>query len=100
RSIVTPQELTAMTPVNRMNANYAKIWGPKGENRFWGSAGTYRVEGDKITFVRRVISLEPYMVKVNEVTETIVRLDREMYVTRSAPDANGVVREFVSRRLD
>jgi hypothetical protein len=100
RPIVTPQELSAMSPADRMAANYAKIWNEAGGNRFWGSAGTYRVKGDTITFVRRVISLEPHMVRVNETSELITRLDREMYITRSAPDANGVVREFVSRRVD
>jgi hypothetical protein len=100
RPIVTPQELSAMSPADRMAANYAKIWNETGGNRFFGSAGTYRVKGDTITFVRRVISLEPYMVRLNETSEVITRLDREMYITRSAPDASGVVREFVSRRVD
>ena len=100
RPIVTQQQFAGMSQPDRMAANYAKIWDERGQNRFWGSAGTYRLHNDSITFVRRTISLEPWMVKVNEVTEMIVRLDRGAYVTRSKPDSNGVVREFVSRRVD
>jgi hypothetical protein len=100
RPIVTPDQLAGMPAADRIAANYGKIWNESGGTRFWGSAGTYRLDDDKITFVRRVISMEPHMVKVNEATETIVRLDREMYITRSAPDKEGVVTEFVSRRVD
>jgi hypothetical protein len=100
RAVVTAEQLAAMSPDERMAANYAKVWNERGGNRFWGSAGTYRVRGDTITFVRRVISQEPWMVRVNEASEIIVRLDREMYITRSVPDADGESQEFVSRRVD
>jgi hypothetical protein len=98
RRNVTPAELAAMPPAARRTANYAKIWNDSAQTRFWASAGKYRLVDDKL-HVTRTLSIEPYMVGFSSV-ETVVRLDRDTYIYHSPPDAEGVIREYVHRRID
>jgi hypothetical protein len=107
RRNTTPAELAALSPEERMRRNYEKIWEPvarstaKGATdgtRYWASGGKYHVSGDTIK-IWRSLSIEPSMVGYYS-NEFIVRVDRDTYVYRSAPDAQGVVHEYVHRRLD
>lgn len=107
RRNTTPAELAALSPAERMRRNYEKIWDPAvrstaqsatGGTRYWASAGKYHVAGDTLK-IWRSLSIEPGMVGYYS-NEFIVRVDRDTYVYRSAPDAQGVVHEYVHRRLD
>ncbi|MBI4421769.1 MAG: hypothetical protein HY560_13165 [Gemmatimonadetes bacterium] len=99
RPVVTPDELARLAPEDRMLANYRKVWDDQHRPVFWASGGTYRVEDGKFIVEPRVMSIEPWMVGVSGV-EPIVRLDRQSYIYRSPPDAAGVIRETVHRRIE
>jgi hypothetical protein len=98
RTNIAPDSLAKLAAGARRAANYAKIWNDAGQTRFWASAGTYRLVDDKLNLTR-TLSIEPYMVGYNSV-ETIVKLDRDTYVYHTTPDAAGVIREYVHRRID
>ncbi len=107
RRNTTPAELAMLSPEERMRRNYEKIWEPvarsnaKGAtdgNRYWASGGKYHVSGDTIK-IWRSLSIEPSMVGYYS-NEFILRVDKDTYIYRSAPDAKGVVHEYVHRRLD
>ncbi len=98
RKVTTPQELAALSPAARHDDKYRTMYDVNHQLRFWGSGGSYRLEGNRMHYTN-LLSIEPYQVQLGGV-ETVTRLDSTSYVYRAVPDRNGVVREFTHRRLD
>lgn len=92
------ERMARLDPAARRAARAAALWTDRDDPRFWASAGEYRIVGTQFR-IRRVMSIDPAQATMESVDE-IVRLDRTTYVYRSRPDRDGVVREYVHRRVE
>jgi hypothetical protein len=74
------------------------MWNAAGQWRFWGSGGTYWLDGDRMLYTN-LISIEPYQLQLGGV-EKIIYINDTAYAYHSTPDREGVVREYTHKRLD
>ncbi|MBI4503573.1 MAG: hypothetical protein HY700_20725 [Gemmatimonadetes bacterium] len=93
-----PAESARLSAEARRKENYDKMWNEAGQWRFWGSGGTYWLDGDRM-FYANLISIEPYQLHLGGV-EKIIYVNDTAYAYQSTPDKDGVVREYAHRRLD
>jgi hypothetical protein len=91
-------ELAKLPSAARRTENYNKMWNAAGQWRFWGSGGTYWLDGDRMLYTN-LISIEPYQLQLGGV-EKIVYVNDSAYAYQSTPDRDGVVREYTHKRLD
>ena len=105
RSGPTRAEFGKLPLEARRKANYAKMWNQAGQPgaptagwRFWGSGGTYWLDGDTFYYTN-LISIEPSQVQLGGV-EHVIYVNDTAYAYHSLPDKDGVVREYTHRRLD
>ena len=94
----TPADFAQLSPAVQYEENQAKMWDQDGQGRFWGSGGTYSLDGDRMEYTN-VISIEPYQVQMGGV-EKIVYVNDTAYAYHTVPRAGEAVREFTHRRLD
>ena len=101
----TPAELARLSPAARKKANYDKMFTAGGQPgaptagwRFWGSGGSYWLDGDKMYYTN-LISIEPSQLQLGGI-EQIIYINDTAYAYHTLPDANGVVQEYTHRRLD
>jgi hypothetical protein len=93
-----PAEFAKLSRDARWKENYAKMFDDRGAWRFWGSGGTYWIEGDKMYYTN-IISIEPSAPHLGGI-EKIIYVDDTSYVYHSMPDKDGVVHEYYHKRLD
>src|SRR6185295_2224672 len=75
-----------------------KMRNDAGQWRFWGSGGTYWLDGNRMLYTN-LVSIEPYQLQLGGV-EHIQYINDTAYVYHSVPDKDGVVHEYTHRRLD
>ena len=93
-----PAEFAKLAPAAKWKENYAKMWNDAGQWRFWGSGGTYWLDGNRM-FYTNLVSIEPYQLQLGGM-ENILYINDTTYAYRSTPDKDGVVHEYTHRRLD
>src|SRR5215472_7564950 len=65
-----PAELARLSSDARWRENYEKMWDGAGQWRFWGSGGTYWLDGDRM-FYTNLISIEPYQLQLGGIEKVL-----------------------------
>ena len=94
----TPAEFAPLSPREKSAENRAKMWDAEGQWRFWGSGGTYWLDGNRMYYTN-VISIEPWQVQLGGV-EKVLYVNDTAYVYHTVPRGDEPVREFYHRRID
>ena len=94
----TPADFAQLTADEQYRENRAKQWDESEQWRFWGSGGTYELDGNRMDYTN-VVSIEPYQVQMGGVEE-ILYVNDTAYAYHSVPRDGQPVRKFTHRRLD
>ncbi|MFL5463658.1 MAG: hypothetical protein ACJ8AC_06460 [Gemmatimonadaceae bacterium] len=98
RKATSAADFRNLSPQEKINVNYAKVWDDKNTQIFAARGGTYKLAGN-VMHTTRSVALQPATVGLNE-TFTVVRFDRNTLVLRTPPDGEGIAYEVTLRRLE
>jgi hypothetical protein len=102
RSVVKAADFDKLSPEEKRNTNYARVWDDKGQQVFAARGGTYTLSGDKLHHTA-TIALYTSIIGVDRVLK-ITRLDKDTMVAQNEepPELAAAIpaREYTYRRIE
>jgi hypothetical protein len=100
RSVISPADFAKLSPEEKVQTNYTRVWNEQNEQLFGANGGTYSVEGDTI-HEQPTMALYTGLIGTDRVLK-IIRLDQSTMVAQLAwPPVNPITtRELTYRRIE